>query len=202
MTHCAYPLTPGILEVYCGPMKCGKTAELFYKIDKIIYMKNCPFSIFGPMINVRDTELKSRLFKTSHKIHLIDEKTPGKILDSIRYERLVLIDEVQFFAPGIEKVIEELQRKDIHVVVSGLDLDFRGEPFGQMPVLLARANVVHKLSGICDYLMCNQPSTRTQRLIDGKPAPYNSPLISIDGSNQTEKYETRCLRHHIVPGKP
>jgi thymidine kinase len=81
-------------------------------------------------------------------------------------------------------------------------LDFRGEPFGPMPYLMARADIVKKLKGVCEYthgkIRCQNLSTRTQRLIDGKPANYDAPIILVEGSGK-ETYETRCLEHHFIP---
>lgn len=88
----------------------------------------------------------------------------------------------------------------MNVVVSGLDLDFRGEPFGSMPVLLSLADEVHKLNGVCDYEGCSNPATRTQRLVNGFPASYNAPIILVGDAK--EGYQCRCLQHHEVKDAP
>ncbi|MCD6519801.1 MAG: thymidine kinase [Anaerolineae bacterium] len=110
--------------------------------------------------------------------------------------KVVAIDEVQFFGQEIVQVCEELADRGIRVIVAGLDMDFRGEPFGPMPLLLARAEQVDKLQAIC--MVCGAPATRTQRLINGKPAYYEDPIILVGAS---ETYEARCRACHQVPRK-
>jgi thymidine kinase len=109
---------------------------------------------------------------------------------------VVGIDEAQFFDAGIIGTAQELADKGIRVLVAGLDSDFRGEPFGPMPVLMAQAERVDKLWAIC--MVCGGAASRTQRLIDGKPARYNEPIIVVGAS---DLYEARCRQHHEVPGK-
>jgi thymidine kinase len=109
----------------------------------------------------------------------------------------VVIDEVQFFDDGIVEIAESLADRGIRVIVGGLDRDFRGEPFGPMPELLARAEFVTKLTAIC--VKSGLPATRTQRIINGKPAHYSDPTILV-GAN--ESYEPRSRHYHEVPGKP
>ena len=107
---------------------------------------------------------------------------------------VVGIDEAQFFDDGIVDVIEKLADKGLRVIVTGLDMDFRGEPFGCIPELLARADRIDKLQAIC--MVCGQPANRTQRLVDGKPANYNDPIVIVGAA---EMYEARCRAHHEVP---
>lgn len=107
---------------------------------------------------------------------------------------VVAVDEVQFFDPGIVEVCRELVRGGRRVICAGLDLDFRGEPFGPVPTLLALAERVDKLEAIC--VVCGEPGTRTQRIVDGVPADYDDPIIVI-GAN--EAYEARCRSCHEVP---
>jgi thymidine kinase len=110
---------------------------------------------------------------------------------------IVAIEEGQFFDERLPEVVERLAGLGKQVIVTGLDRDFRGIPFGPMPRLLALADQVTKLTAIC--VMCGEPATRTQRLIDGQPAPADSPLIVIGGMGD-EAYEARCRLHHAVPG--
>ncbi|RPJ00886.1 MAG: thymidine kinase, partial [Chloroflexi bacterium] len=109
---------------------------------------------------------------------------------------VVAIDEAQFFDAGIEAVAEQLAHRGIRVIIAGLDVDFRGEPFGSMPALLCRADEVQKLHAIC--MVCGENATRTQRLVNGQPARYDDPIIVIGAS---ESYEARCRDHHAVPGR-
>jgi thymidine kinase len=82
-------------------------------------------------------------------------------------------------------------------MVAGLDLDFRGEPFGAMPELIARADAISKLTAVC--AVCGANATRTQRLVGGLPAEYGAPLIAVGAA---DLYEARCRGHHVVPGRP
>ncbi|CAG1003977.1 partial thymidine kinase, partial [Gammaproteobacteria bacterium] len=109
---------------------------------------------------------------------------------------VVAIDEAQFFDWKIAEVVNALADRGIRVLVAGLDMDFRGEPFGPMPLLMAHAEHVDKLSAIC--VVCGEPASRTQRLINGAPARYDDPVILV-GAN--EVYEARCRHCHQVPGR-
>ena len=110
---------------------------------------------------------------------------------------VVAIDEIQFFDWTIAEVCDELADQGKRVIIAGLDQDFRGEPFGPMPLMMALAERVDKLHAIC--VMCGSPASRTQRLIDGQPARYDDAVILVGGS---ERYEARCRNCHEVPGKP
>jgi thymidine kinase len=107
---------------------------------------------------------------------------------------VVAIDEGQFFDEGLVDLCEELAGRGVRVIVAGLDMDFRGEPFGPMPTLMARAEQVDKVQAIC--LVCGGPASRTQRLINGQPAAYDDPVVLVGAS---EVYEARCRGCHVVP---
>jgi len=104
------------------------------------------------------------------------------------------IDEAQFFDNAIIDVIDQLANKGLRVIVTGLDMDFRGEPFGCIPILMSKAEQVDKLHAIC--MVCGGSATRTQRLVNGKPAHYDDPIVIVGAS---EMYEARCRTHHEVP---
>ena len=107
------------------------------------------------------------------------------------------IEEVQFFGEDIIDVCEHLADKGIRVMCAGLDRDFRGEPFGVMPELITRAEFITKLSAVC--VKCGAPATRTQRLVNGKPASYDDPIVLVGAS---ETYEARCRHCHEILNKP
>ena len=109
----------------------------------------------------------------------------------------VVFDEAQFFDMEIIKVADDLADKGIRVIIGGLDTDFRGEPFGPMPYLLAKAEFVTKLTAIC--VVTGEPATRTQRIVNGKPADYNEEIILVGAQ---EAYEPRSRHAHEVPNKP
>jgi thymidine kinase len=191
---------PGFLEVFCGPMNCGKSRELVNIIDRLNYMAHYPYLLVKSQIDTRDAGIKTRFGNLELECSRI--KNSWEILSFLKKDaRVVGVEEVQFLDKEIISVVKELVRMDKYVICTGLDLDFRGEPFGQMHNLLAIADEVHKLSAVCNYQdgdkYCGAPATRTQRLIDGKPAPYNSPVILV--GDKKEGYYPRCLKHHFVP---
>ena len=109
---------------------------------------------------------------------------------------VVGIDEAQFFDDGIVDVAQTLADKGLRVIVTGLDTDFRGEPFACMPEMIVKADKVDKLEAIC--MRCGEPATRTQRLVNGSPANYNDPVVIVGAA---EMYEARCRHCHEVPGR-
>ena len=108
--------------------------------------------------------------------------------------QVIAIDEAQFLDAGIVQVASVLADRGRRVILAGTDTNFRGEPFGAMPQLMAVAEVVDKLLAIC--VLCGAPASRNQRLIEGKPAPYDSPTIMVGAA---DSYEARCRACHIVP---
>ncbi len=183
----------GRLEVITGPMFCGKTDELLRRLRRAIIAKQ-KIQVFKPGFDIRYSSEKV----TSHAGNEYDafplesiSDIPTLLKDDVT---LVAIDEAQFFGVEIINVVQQLVDKGIRVIVAGLDMDFRGEPFGQMPVLLAQAEIVDKLHAIC--MECGEEATRTQRLVDGNPAYYDDPIIIVGAS---EMYEARCRIHHQVP---
>lgn len=202
-------LFPGKLEIYCGPMKCGKTRAMLERVDKLPYA-NVPFVFFKPTTDTRDMLVHSRFGDINYDCLFVNGQKPEEIIkkiDGMKFIKgVVLIDEAQFFPNSIVDVIDFLTFNRYNVIAGGLDLDFRGEPFGQMPFLLSKADEVVKLYGVCEHVSlkgkkCSSRATRTQRLIDGLPAEYGAPIVSIEGKNSREIYQCRCLEHHIVPGK-
>lgn len=186
----------GWIEVICGCMFAGKTEELIRRINRITYAKKS-ILVFKPKIDDRYDE-SAVVSHSQKKIKSIAISDANEILKHIpeNLPYAVAVDEVQFFGEELIPVVESLANSGIRVIVAGLDQDFRGEPFGIMPQLLARAEYVTKLNAICQ--VCGQPATRTQRIIDGKPADYDDPIILVSAA---EKYEARCRHCHSVPKK-
>jgi len=185
----------GRLEVITGPMFCGKTDELLRRLRRAIIAKQ-KIQVFKPGFDIRySSEKVTSHAGNEYNAHPVENITdiPALLLDDVT---LVAIDEAQFFGEQIIEVVQDLVEKGIRVIVAGLDMDFRGEPFGQMPILLAQAEIVDKLHAIC--MVCGEEATRTQRLVDGKPAYYDDPIIIVGAS---EMYEARCRIHHQVPKK-
>ena len=186
----------GWIEVVCGSMFSGKTEELIRRVRRAKIARQ-KVQVFKPAIDTRYSMERV----TSHD-GLDFEAEPvdsaRAILARIEPDTTVVaIDEVQFFGLEAVALCQMLADRGLRVVVAGLDMDFRGEPFGPMPQLLAEAEQVEKLQAIC--VVCGTPASRTQRLIDGRPASYDDPILLVGGS---ESYEARCRRHHEVPGRP
>jgi len=185
-----------ILEVIVGPMFCGKSEELIRRVRRAKIARQ-KVVVFKPKIDDRYsiTEVVSHNGTKTESYAVEDSQ---EILAKIEPDtNVVAIDEVQFFDDGVIDVCQALVNSGRRVICAGLDQDFRGEPFGPVPVLMALAEDVTKLSAICN--VCGGPATRTQRIIDGRPANYNDPIILVGAQ---EHYEARCRWCHEVPGKP
>lgn len=190
------------LLVIAGCMHSGKTDELIRETHVQSAYAHRQVQAFSPKVDTRSGEGKiaSKAGK-SYPAETVAHDRPRDILKLVRDgTELVAIDEVQFFEPGIAEVVRELMLSR-RVIVSGLDTDFKGDPFGSMPELLALATEVRKLTAICTEKDCRRKAYRTQRLVNGKPARRSDPLIVIGGEEESaakEKYTARCLRHHVV----
>lgn len=191
---------PGYLEVIFGPMKSGKS-ETFIRLFKELEFSDIRWLTFKPIVDIRDEGIASRTFNLNLEAIAIDEDHPELIFKYLKDKqyKIIGIDEAHFFDVRLVEVIDTLLIGRYHIIVSGLMLNFRGEPFGPMPWLVGRANNVTRLTGICDVNRCNRRATRTQRLINGEPASYDSPIVEIEGRGEAVTYETRCVIHHIVP---
>ena len=186
----------GWIEVISGCMFAGKTEELIRRINVLSYAKK-NIIVFKPKIDNRysDSEIVSH---SGAKVPCLVVEKAQDILKKIEADtEVVAIDEVQFFDKDIVEVCEYLADKGIRVMVAGLDKDFRGESFGEMPELLTRAEFVTKLTAVC--AKCGAPATRTQRLVNGKPAGFEDPIVMVGAD---ESYEPRCRHCHQVPNKP
>jgi thymidine kinase len=185
--------THGSIEVVCGSMFSGKTDELIRRLVRATIAKQ-KVQVFKPAIDVRYAVEKV----TSHAGSNYDAIPVEQSINiPARIEKdttVVAIDEAQFFDPEIVQVAQQLASRGIRVLVAGLDTDFRGEPFGPMPILMSMAERVDKLHAIC--MVCGDEASRTQRLVNGKPARYDDPVVIVGAS---EMYEARCRVHHEVP---
>ena len=186
----------GWIEVICGPMFAGKTEELLRRVRRLEYAKK-NIVVFKPMIDNRYSE-NEVVSHNNSRTKSVNISYARQIFDHIDSStQVVAIDEVQFLDEEAVQISEYLASEGIRVIVSGLDKDFRGEPFSFMPKLLAIAEYVTKLTAIC--VKCGIPATRTQRIVNGKPARYNDPIVLIGAE---ESYEARCRSCHKVYRKP
>ena len=185
----------GQIEVICGGMFSGKTEELIRRVRRSEIARR-KVQVFKPSLDARYT--------AEHVASHNGLRTVAVPVDNVQQiaERVepdttvVAIDEAQFFDEPVVKLCEQLADRGVRVIVAGLDMNFRGEPFGPMPTLMARAEEVTKLQAIC--VQCGAPASRTQRLINGQPAAYDDPIILVGAA---EAYEARCRHCHQVPGR-
>ena len=186
----------GWVETISGCMFAGKTEELIRRIKVLEFAKK-EILVFKPKIDNRysDTKVVSHAGSSVESFVISDAL---EILDMVKpTTQVVAIDEVQFFSDDVVAVANELADRGVRVMCAGLDRDFRGEPFGPMPKLICEAEFVTKLAAVCNK--CGAPATRTQRIVNGKPASYNEPIILVGAA---ESYEARCRHCHEVPDKP
>jgi thymidine kinase len=174
-------------------MFSGKTDELIRRLRRATIARQ-KVQVFKPVIDNRYSVEKV----TSHAGTAFDAEPIQRAADMLTRiapdTTVIGIDEAQFFDDEILSIVERLADNGIRVIVAGLDTDFRGEPFGCMPVLMAQAERVDKLQAIC--MVCGESASRTQRLVNGSPARYDEPVVIVGAS---EMYEARCRTHHEVP---
>lgn len=186
----------GQIEVICGGMFSGKTEELIRRVRRAEIARKT-VQVFKPSLDARyaPEHLASH---NGLRTMAVPVDTVADIAERVKPDTAVVaIDEAQFFHPSVVDLCSDLADRGMRVIVAGLDMDFRGEPFGPVPALMARAEAVTKLQAIC--VCCGEAASRTQRLIDGRPASYDDPIILVGAA---EAYEARCRHCHEVPGKP
>lgn len=184
--------TRGRIEVICGSMFSGKTEELIRRLRRARIAKQS-IQVFKPMIDDR-YHAEQVMSHNGAGFEATPVASAASVLELLQPETTVVaIDEVQFFEPEIVDICEQLVDQGKRVICAGLDMDFRGVPFGPMPAILARAEMVDKLHAIC--VLCGEEASRTQRLIDGKPAAFDDPVVLVGAA---EVYEARCRQCHTV----
>lgn len=185
--------TTGSVEVVCGSMFSGKTEELIRRLRRATIARQ-KVQVFKPSIDIRFAAEKVKSHAGSD-FAATPVQSAAEILTRLDASTTVVgIDEAQFLDAELVPIVQSLANRGVRVIIAGLDQNFRGEPFGSMPVLLALAEKVDKLTAIC--MVCGDPGTRTQRLVNGKPARFDDPVVIVGAS---EMYESRCRKHHEVP---
>ena len=185
----------GWIEVICGSMFSGKTEELIRRVRRAQIARQ-KVQVFKPRL---DDRYQVEKVASHNGVHLdaVVVREAREILQLVDSDTdVVVIDEGQFFDWTIADVCNFLADDGRRVIIAGLDTDFRGEPFGPMPLLMAQAERVDKLQAIC--VVCGAPASRSQRLINGRPAFYDDPIIMVGAD---EVYEARCRHCHQVPKK-
>ncbi len=183
----------GSIEVVCGSMFSGKTDELIRRLRRATIAKQ-KVQVFKPAIDIRYA-VEKVMSHAGSEYAAIPVNKSSEIMERLDRDTTVVgVDEAQFFDAGIIDIVKNLADRGVRVIVAGLDTDFRAEPFGPMPILMAEAEKVDKLQAIC--MSCGEPASRTQRLVNGRPANYHDPVVIVGAS---EMYEARCRKHHEVP---
>ncbi|MCF7799433.1 thymidine kinase [Candidatus Babeliales bacterium] len=179
----------GHLEIICGSMFSGKTEELLRRLKRAEYAKQNILTIKHQIDDRRkSTYITSHNGQERSACNVNNEQENiNKILELAQDVHVIGIDEIQFFPTSIIEIICKLIEKGKRVIAAGLDLDFRGEPFGIIPTVLAIADEVTKLKAIC--VICGKDAHHTQRLVNGNPAKYDDPIILVGAS---ECYQARC----------
>jgi thymidine kinase len=188
-----FQLTGGWVEVIAGSMFSGKSEELIRRVRRSMIAKK-RVQVFKSHLDNRYTGVFSVGSHDGRTVEAVPVDSAAQVATRLDPNaQVIAIDEVQFLDDAIVALAGDLADRGRRVILAGIDTDFRGEPFGPMPKLLCLAEVVDKLHAIC--VMCGAPATRNQRLVDGKPAHWDSPLIMVGG---TESYEARCRQCHQV----
>ena len=188
-----FQLTGGWVEVIAGSMFSGKSEELIRRVRRSMIAKK-RVQVFKSHLDNRYSGIFTVGSHDGRTVEAIPVDSASQVAARLDpFAQGIAIDEAQFLDDGIADVANDLAARGRRVILAGIDTDFRGEPFGPMPRLMCQAEVMDKLHAIC--VLCGAPASRNQRLIDGKPAYWDSPQIMVGG---TESYEARCRTCHVV----
>jgi thymidine kinase len=183
------PQHGGWIEVICGPMFSGKSEEMIRRLRRA-EIAGQRVVIFKPQLDDR-FDAADVVSHAGARMSGVPVSSVAELVGRARGFEVIGIDEVQFFEPAIVRAALLLADRGARVIAAGLDQDFRRLPFGPMPALLSHAEFVDKLQAVCQR--CGGPATTTQRLVDGRPAPYSGETVVVGAS---EQYEARCRDCH------
>ena len=187
-------LAGGWIEVIAGVMFSGKSEELLRRVRRATIARK-RVQVFKSHLDTRYAGLFRVSSHDGRSTEAIPVDSSAQIAQRIDpAAHVIAIDEAQFLDAGVVALATSLAERGRRVILAGTDTDFRGEPFGAMPQLMAVAELVDKLHAIC--VLCGAPASRNQRLIDGRPAPWDSPVIMVGAA---DSYEARCRACHQVP---
>jgi len=184
----------GWIEVITGVMFSGKSEELIRRVRRALIARK-RVQVFKSALDDRYAGVGRISSHDGAEVEAVPIRSGLELARLAHPSTQVFgIDEVQFLDDSVVEILTLLADRGARIIAAGTDMDFRGEPFGPMPQLLTRAETVDKLHAIC--VVCGSPATRNQRLVDGRPAPFEAPTIQVGGA---ESYEARCRRCHEVP---
>jgi len=190
----AFQLTGGWIEVIAGVMFSGKSEELIRRVRRAVIARK-RVQVFKSHLDGRYSGIYAISSHDGRSVEAVPVDSSAQIAQSLDpMAQVIAIDEAQFLDEPIVELTASLAARGRRVIVAGTDTDFRAEPFGPMPQLMAVAEVVDKLHAIC--VLCGSPASRNQRLVEGRPARYDSPVIQVGGM---DSYEARCRACHQVP---
>jgi thymidine kinase len=185
---------PGSIEVIAGVMFSGKSEELMRRVRRAVIARR-RVQVFKSHLDERYAGVQRVSSHDGRSVEAVAVDNAAELMRLVVPDtEVVAVDEVQFLDAGVVEVVTTLAGRGIRVILAGTDTDFRGEPFGAMGTLMAIAEEVAKLRAICT--ICGDDACRNQRLVDGRPAPWDAPVIQVGGS---ESYEARCRHCHRVP---
>ncbi len=186
----------GWIEVITGVMFSGKSEELIRRVRRSIIARK-KVQVFKSHLDERYGSTYTISSHDGRSVEAVPVDSAAQIGRHVTpLADVVAIDEAQFLDHGVVPLAASLADAGVRVVIAGTDTDFRGEPFGPMPQLMAVAETIDKLHAIC--VICGNPASRNQRLIEGRPARYDSPTIMVGGR---DTYEARCRHCHRVPSR-
>ena len=189
-----FPGSGGWIEVVAGVMFSGKSEELIRRVRRAMIARK-KVQVFKSHLDERYAGIYKVSSHDGRTVDAMPVDSTAQIARAIEPDtQVVAVDEAQFLDQGVVELATALAARQMRVILAGTDTDFRGEPFGPMPQLMAVAELVDKLHAIC--VICGNPASRNQRLIEGRPARYDSPTIMVGGQ---ESYEARCRSCHSVP---
>ena len=175
-------------------MFSGKSEEVIRRVRRAMIARK-RVQVFKSHLDGRYAGIYAISSHDGRSVEAVPVDSSAQIAQSLDpMAQVIAIDEAQFLDNAIVELTTSLAARGRRVIVAGTDTDFRGEPFGPMPQLMAVAEVVDKRHAIC--VLCGSPASRNQRLVEGRPARYDSPVIQVGG---TESYEARCRACHQVP---
>jgi thymidine kinase len=192
---------PGSLHVITGCMFSGKTDELL-RLLRRASVGGRSVMLIRPSADTRSPAEVAES-RSGARFESIAVATARDIIGTVLAAptEVVAIDEIEFFGLEVADVADRLATMGHEVIVSGLDTDFAGRPFGALPNLLSLADSVTKLTAVCVFPGCGEAATRTQRLVNNEPAAIDDPLIVVGGTEAArapDRYEARCRTHHRV----
>ena len=169
----------GWIEVIAGVMFSGKSEELIRRVRRAMIARK-KVQVFKSHLDERYQGLYAISSHNGRSVEAIPIDSSIQIAQQLNVMAdVIAIDEAQFLDAGIVPLVRSFATRGLRVIIAGTDTDFRGEPFGAMPQLMADAELVDKLHAIC--VVCGGPASRNQRIIDGRPAGYDSPTIMVGG---------------------